>query len=113
MNNIDELREFCLSLKGATEDVKWGADLCFCIGTKMFCVTGFNAPLRVSLKVKDDEFDELCSREGIEPAAYTGRFKWILVEDARVFSKKEWVHYILQSYELVKSKLPKKVLAGL
>jgi predicted DNA-binding protein (MmcQ/YjbR family) len=111
--NIEELRKFCLSFKGATEDVKWGADLCFCIGAKMFCVTGFNPPLRVSLKVKDEEFDELCSREGIEPAAYTGRFKWIYVKDAAVFSKKEWEHYIRQRYELVKAKLPKKVLDSL
>jgi predicted DNA-binding protein (MmcQ/YjbR family) len=111
--NIEELRKFCLSQKGATEDVKWGADLCFCIGGKMFCVTGFNPPMKVSLKVRDDEFEELCSREGIIIAPYTGRYKWIYVEDASVFSDKEWKHYIQQSYELVKSKLPKKVLAGL
>jgi predicted DNA-binding protein (MmcQ/YjbR family) len=111
--NIEELRKFCLSLKGATEDVKWGADLCFCVGTKMFCITGFNPPLRVSLKVKDEEFDELCCREGIISAPYTGRFNWIFVQDARVFSDKDWQHYISQSYGLVKSKLPKKILAGL
>ena len=111
--NIEELRKFCLSLKSATEDVKWGADLCFCIGSKMFCVTGFNPPMRVSLKVKDDEFDELCSRPGIVIAPYTGRYKWIFIEEPKAFTDKEWKHYIQQSYELVKSKLPKKILVGL
>ena len=38
--NIEQLRKFCLSFPGATEDIKWGADLCFCVGAKMFCVTG-------------------------------------------------------------------------
>ena len=111
--NIEELRKFCLSHKGATEDVKWGADLCFCVGGKMFCVTGFNPPMKVSLKVRDEEFDELCTRQGIIIAPYTGRYKWIYIQSASVFSEKEWKHYITQSYELVKAKLPNKVLAGL
>ena len=79
----------------------------------MFCVSGFNAPLKVSLKVKDEEFDALCDKAGIISAPYTGRFKWIYIEDAKVFSDKEWKHYILQSYDLIKSKLPRKILAGL
>ena len=111
--NIEELRKFCLAQKGATEDIKWGADLCFCVGAKMFCVTGFNGPLRASLKVSDDEFDELCGRANIIPAPYMARHKWIFVEDANALTDKEWKHYLQQSYELVKSKLPKKFFAGL
>lgn len=107
--NIEQLREFCLSLKGATEDIKWGHDLCFCIGEKMFCVTGLTGPMKVSLKVKDEEYDELSSSDGIIPAPYMARNKWILVEDPDRFSRKEWEHYIRQSYELVKSRLPKKL----
>lgn len=107
--NIEELRTYCLSLKGANEDVKWGADLCFNIGGKMFCVTGFNGPLKVSLKVKDDEFEELCTKDGIIVAPYVGRYKWIHIEKASAFTDKQWKHYIKQSYELVKEKLPKKV----
>ena len=34
--NIEQLRKFCLSFPGATEDIKWGNDLCFCVGKKMF-----------------------------------------------------------------------------
>ena len=41
--NIEHLREYCLSFPGATEDVKWGSDLCFSVGAKMFCVTGADA----------------------------------------------------------------------
>jgi predicted DNA-binding protein (MmcQ/YjbR family) len=111
--NIEQLRAFCLSLPHATEDVKWGNDLCFCIACKMFCITGFSSPLKVSMKVKDEEFEELSSSEGIVPAPYVARYKWILVEAVSRFSKKEWEHYIQQSYELVKGKLSKKELAGL
>jgi predicted DNA-binding protein (MmcQ/YjbR family) len=104
--NIEQLREFCIALP---EVVKWGADLCFLIREKMFCVAGLeSAPLKVSLKVKDEEFEELCTREGIISAPYVGRYKWIQITEPSVFSKKEWEHYILQSYELIKAKLPKK-----
>jgi len=110
---IESLRNICKELPFVTEDVKWGDDLCFLIGEKMFCVTGFMSPLKISLKVTDEEFEELSNSPGIIPAPYVARYKWILVEDANRFSDQEWKHYITQSYNLVKAKLPKKVLAQL
>jgi predicted DNA-binding protein (MmcQ/YjbR family) len=38
------------------------------------------------------------------------RAKWVLVEDITRLTKKEWKEYVLQSYELVKQKLPKKLI---
>ncbi len=111
--DIESLRKFCNSLPYVTEDIKWGHDLCFSIGGKMFCVTGIEAPLMVSFKVKDEEFDELSSSPGMEPAPYVARYKWILVTEPGNLSTKEWEHYVRQSYELIKAKLPKKILAGL
>ena len=107
--NIELLRAFCKKLPHTTEDIKWGNDLCFCIAEKMYCVTSLQPPFAVSFKVRDDEFEELSSSEGIIPAPYVARYKWILVRDADRFSKKEWENYIRQSYELVKKNLPKKV----
>ena len=107
--NIDKLREYCLSLPAVTEDVKWGHDLCFSIAGKMFCVASLEGPLSVSFKVKDDEFDELSNSPGMRPAPYVARYKWVLVEEVNALSRKEWEHYIKQSYDLVRSKLPKKL----
>lgn len=106
--NIEQLREFALSLPAATEDVKWGNDLCFCIGEKMFCVTGLSGSFGASLKVKNEEFEELCSRDGIIPAPYMARYKWIAVE-GDALSDKEWEHYVRQSYQIISSKLTQKV----
>lgn len=111
--NLDELRKICKKLPYITEDVKWSHDLCFCIGEKMFCVTGLEGPFGVSLKVTDEEFDELLASKDIIPAPYVARYKWILVQNPNRFSKKEWEYYIKQSYELVKEKLPTKVKAKL
>jgi predicted DNA-binding protein (MmcQ/YjbR family) len=111
--DIEMLRNICNRLPAVTEDIKWGSDLCFCIGGKMFCVTGLSGPLQVSLKVRDEQFDVLTAKTAILPAPYLARHKWILIKDANAFSKKEWKEYIAQSYELTKNKLPKKVLREL
>ena len=79
----------------------------------MFCVAGLDSPLKVSFKVKEDEFDELSNTPGIIPAPYVARHKWVLIEDVKALDKKQWKHYITQSYELVKAKLSKKQQADL
>jgi predicted DNA-binding protein (MmcQ/YjbR family) len=107
--DIETLRDFCLTLPAVTEDVKWGQDLCFSVARKMFCVAGLEGPLTVSFKVKDEEFEELSSSPGMRPAPYVARYKWVLVEEVDTLSLKEWKHYVKQSYELVRAKLPKKV----
>lgn len=100
--NIESLRTFCLTLPNATEDIKWGNDLCFCINTKMFCVTGLNnEPLTISLKVTPEQYDELVGTENIISAPYLGRYKWILVQYPKRFSDKEWKGLIKQSYDLI------------
>lgn len=107
--NIEILRSLCKKLPHVTEDIKWGHDLCFLIAGKMFCVAGLEIPLMVSLKVKEEEFEELSSSPGIIPAPYMARYKWIQVQDAERFSLQQWEYYISQSYQMVKDKLPKKI----
>jgi predicted DNA-binding protein (MmcQ/YjbR family) len=108
--NIEDVRAFCKTLAGTTEDIKWGQDLCFCVGAKMYCVTGLSGPLQLSFKVKEDEFDELSTASGFIPAPYVARYKWVLLQEPSAVSDKKLKMYIQQSYELVKEKLPKKVL---
>jgi len=107
--NHAELEKFCLSLKGTTTDVKWGNDLCYLIGGKMYCVTGLDQPMKVSMKVLAEEFGELTERDGITPAPYMARNHWIFIEKSNALTAKEWKHYIQQSYELIFDKLSKKI----
>jgi len=105
---VDLLREFCLSLSAASEDIKWGNDLVFSVGSKMFCVTSLDPPVKFSFKVKDEEFEELSMQEGFIPAPYMARAKWVLVTEPNKLSKKIWQDYVKSSYEMVKLKLTKK-----
>ncbi|MGD9630941.1 MAG: MmcQ/YjbR family DNA-binding protein [Pyrinomonadaceae bacterium] len=107
--NPEELRNFCLSLPFATEDVKWGNDLCFCVGGKMFCVTGLDAGSHLSFKTTPEKFAELTERDGIIPAPYVARYHWVAVENSDAIDKAELRELIANSYQLVFDKLPKKV----
>jgi predicted DNA-binding protein (MmcQ/YjbR family) len=84
--------------------------LFFPLAQKMFCVVGLNqSPTSASFKVTEEEFDEICNRDWFKPAPYVAKYKWVLIEDVRKMNKTEWKHYIKQSYDLVKGKLPAKI----
>ena len=108
--DIETLRAICKQLPSVTEGIKWGNDICFMVCEKMFCVAALDTPLKVSFKVTEEEFDEMSTIEGIIPAPYVARHKCVLVENVSVLNKKNCEHYITQSYNLVRSKLPKKKL---
>lgn len=94
--------------------MKWEKNLCFCIAEKIFCIADLEDPhLEFSMKVSADDFDQLTSRNGIVPAPYLARNKWVLVEKVSALTHEEIKQFVTGSYELVKSKLPKKVLATL
>jgi predicted DNA-binding protein (MmcQ/YjbR family) len=107
--DIESLREFCLGLKGVTEDVKWDNDLCFLVGGKMFCVTNLEGESRISFKVPEVDYDELSTSVSIIPAPYMARNKWVQVQTWDRFTHAEWETYVKQSYDLVKAKLTKKL----
>ena len=111
--DIESLQKFCLSLPAVTEDVKWGNDLVFSVGSKMFCVAGLEQPFACSFKVKDEEFEELSQRQGFKPAPYMARNKWVLVSNEARLSKKEWEAFIRHSHEMISSKLTKKLRSQL
>lgn len=112
--NLEELRKVCKKLKAVTEDIKWGHDLCFCVGEKMFLVVGLDEhPTSASFKVLDEEFEDMCQRPGFMPAPYMARNKWVRIDDISRMSNKEWEHYARQSYDYVKAKLTKKLLKEL
>ena len=111
--DIVALREYCLSLPQVTEDVKWEKNLCFSIGEKMFCIGSLEDKFSFSFKVMEEDFDELCNIEGVIPAPYLARYKWVLVKNSDCFSDEKWQTYIKQSFGLIKSNLPKSILKKL
>ena len=108
--NTEEIQNICRQLPGVTEDIKWEHDLVFSVGEKMFCVVGLDqSPVTASFKVRDDEFEEICTWPGFKPAPYVAKYKWVWIEDINKMKKADWKKYLQQSYELVKNKLSLKL----
>ena len=114
---LESLRAICLALPGATEDVKWGADLVFSVGGKMFCAVNADPPHQLGFKCSEETFAELVERPGIRPAPYLSRAMWVQEEAlGEALDRRELEQLLRAAYEIVKAKLPKsrqKAFAGL
>lgn len=111
--DIEFVRRYCRSLPGVREDIKWGNDLCFLVGEKMFCVTSLEGPFTLTFKVPGDLFDELVAGSDFLPAPYLARAKWVSLARGASLKASDLERYIKQSYDLVRMKLPRKVLRQL
>ena len=108
--DFEAAKALCRTFPGCTEDTKWGNDIVFSVGLKMFAVTGLEVPAAgMSFKVDDERFLELTDRPGIIPAPYLARAKWVYVENAKALSDKEAAALLRRSYELVFANLTKKL----
>jgi predicted DNA-binding protein (MmcQ/YjbR family) len=110
-----QLEQLCARWPGVTRDIKWGGDLVFSVGGKMFVVTPADGAEggRMSFKVEDERFLELTDQPGIIPAPYMARAHWISVIEPRRFATSELEAFIRQAYTLVRAKLTKKMQAEL
>ena len=108
--DIETFREYCLSLPGTTEDMKWGC-LCFLIEEKIFVLLSLEDNNRFSTKCSPEEFDELTAREGVEQAYHLAKRHWVQVENLNVLNERELKRRVENSRMLVLQKLPKKIQA--
>ncbi len=98
-----------MSLPGATEQIQWGSDRVFKIGGKMFACSGTEPGSRYSFKVEAERFLELTDLDGIAPAPYLARAKWVQIDPSECrLGKKDIEALVRRSYELVLAKLPQK-----
>lgn len=112
--NTESVRQFCLSLPHATEQVQWGADLVFKVGGKMFAVAALEAGGNVlSFKATPESFYELQETEGIVAAPYLARAQWVALQRFSVLRDSELKELLATSYGLVFGKLTKKQQAEL
>ncbi len=113
--DIESIRAFCLSLPHTDEKVQWGNDLLFRIGEKIFAVTVLEPGHGVALSFKctPEKFAELIELPGIIPAPYMARNHWVALERFDALPERELKPLLLNSYQMVLEKLPKKLRAAL
>jgi predicted DNA-binding protein (MmcQ/YjbR family) len=105
------VRECCLSFPHVTEDIAWEHHVVFRIGGKIFCITNPEPPGNfLSLKARPEAFPELIEKPGVIPAPYMARNKWVALETEDALPRAEVRALLRVSYDLVRAKLPKKLL---
>ena len=104
--DIEWIRNYCLSLPHTTEDVQWESIL-FRIARKIYVLLSPEGN-GLSFKCTPEQFAELIEIEGIIPAPYLARNHWVSLTRLDALPRAEVRRRIRESYELVRSKLPKK-----
>ncbi len=107
--NIEEFREFCLSLKGATEKMPFDqTTLVFYVGGKIFCLTDIEDFEFINLKCEPEKAVELREQyPGVLPGYHMNKRHWnsVMMDGSVPLSLvRQWVR---ESYELVVKGLPR------
>lgn len=102
------LKKFLLSLPSATVNVQWVEDEVYKVGGKMFAVTWLKGD-SITFKAADDSFEILTQVEGITPAPYLARAKWVKLDRASRLSETELKGYLKRSHALVAAGLTKRM----
>ena len=111
MNNIEELRDYCMAKDGVTESFPFDSEtLVFKVQNKMFALAGINTrPLSINLKCNPEKAIELREQyECVKPGFHMNKQHWnTVIVDGSVNKKviKEWID---DSYQLVVASIPKK-----
>ena len=111
--NLEELREYCLSLPHTTEDMPFDEDiLVFRICNRIFALTSLESvPLRVSLKCDPERAMELREQypDKIVAGYHLNKKHWNTVRIDGSLPDSLIEEWITDSYNLVVMGLPQKV----
>jgi len=108
--NAAELRDYCLSLPGTSEEFPFGPDTsAFKVATKIFALSRLSEhPLRVSLKCDPSLAEELRrAHEAVIPGYHLNKRHWNTVIIDGSLPDEIISDMVEDSYDLVVSKLPR------
>jgi predicted DNA-binding protein (MmcQ/YjbR family) len=102
-----------LALPGAVVTYPWGDDHpVYKVGGKMFAAMGAGKAPALSFKTSDLAFEMLTQRDGIVPAPYLARAKWVQLTTLGAMDAAEIRERLAEAHRLVVAKLPKKLRPG-
>lgn len=110
--NVEEAREYCLSMKNATECFPFDdVSLVFKVENKMFALLPLDAEEpSITLKCSTDYTEELRDRySAVEGAYHFNKKYWNSICLERDMPDDEIRHWIRHSFREVIAKLPKKI----
>lgn len=108
--NIEELRDYCLSLKGTTESFPFDeVTLVFKVEGKIYALANLDGDLSVNLKCDPEKAIELREQySAISPGYHMNKLHWNTVMMDGTIPEKQIKQWITDSHSLILNSLPKK-----
>jgi len=107
----EDFDAYCRSLPAATNVVQWGNASVWKVGGKIFAICsgwGEGSHEKFSFKCSDLSYSLLIQQDGVIPAPYLARAKWVQREDASNVSDEDLKAYISAAHSIVSGKLTRK-----
>ncbi|MES0883118.1 MmcQ/YjbR family DNA-binding protein [Roseibium sp. SCP14] len=107
----DEFDAFCKKLTATTHVIQWGNASVWKVGGKIFAICsgwGEGDFPRFSFKCSDISYSLLTQQEGLIPAPYLARAKWVQMEEEGALSDDDLKAYIEAAHKIIAAKLTKK-----
>ena len=109
----EKIREHCLGLPHVTEVVQWEDHLLFKVAGKMFAMIELDGH-RCSLRCSPEKYAELLELPDIVPSSHNmWKYHWVTTETLSALPDREFRELLTESYQIVRARLPKRILAGL
>ncbi len=114
--NIEQLRDFCLSLGGVEEKMPFGkfakkfeTTLVFYVSGHMFCLTDVGDPTFVEFRTSPESMAELLDRhEAVSRTINPAMKNWLHADFIGGMTDEEIFHYVREAYDIIKAKYAKK-----
>ena len=106
----DEFDVFCKSLKATTNVIQWGNATVWKVGGKIFAICshwGKGEEQKIAFKCSDFSYMVLIEQDGIIPAPYLARAKWVQLHSAIAMTDDEIKTYITEAHKIIAAKLTK------
>ncbi|WP_169568830.1 MmcQ/YjbR family DNA-binding protein [Sneathiella limimaris] len=108
----EEFDQFCQNLKSTNNVIQWGNASVWKVGGKIFAISsrwGDGEHPKISFKCSDLSYQILTEQDGIIPAPYLARAKWVQIQTPDAMSDEDLKAYIQTAYDIIASKLSKAV----
>src|SRR5437762_2008731 len=99
--DVESVRRLCLCFPHVTENLQWEDVLGFKVGGKIFALLSLSSvPPHVAFKCTPEKFAALLEQEGIIPAPYVGRYRWVALQRLGVMPVVELLGLVREAYEV-------------
>lgn len=107
---LEELMRIVELWPGVTFDIKWEHHLCFNVGGKIFFIASPDeVPINASFKVREEDFIDWSSKDGVIQAPYFAKKQWVRIDDITRLDLSNWKDALHISYTEISLKLTKKL----